>query len=256
MGSINVAIVTGASKGIGRAILERLARDGWRVVAAARDREALGAVASGLTSKGFDVTAVPCDVTDERSVEDAIALCKRVYGWPDLLVNNAGIPGATVATTALERSDWDEVLAVNLTGAMICCRAVLPGMLDRGSGHIVNIGSITGKRPLAYRVAYAASKLGLIGLTRSLAEEVGPEGVRVNAISPGPVFGDRIERVLQGQAEARNVSVEQARADFTSAAPLRRFVEAEEVADAVVALHALTGVTGADLNVAAGLVMY
>lgn len=256
MGSVNVAIVTGGSKGIGRAILERLAGDGWQVVATARDREALDAVARDLTTMGHDVTAITCDVTDETSVEEVIAACERVYGWPDLLVNNAGIPGATVATTALERSDWEEVLAVNLTGAMICCRAVLPGMLERGSGHIVNIGSITGKRPLAYRVAYAASKLGLIGLTRSLAEEVGPAGVRVNAISPGPVFGDRIERVIQGQAEARKVSVEQARADFTSGAPLRRFVEAKEVADAVVALHALTGVTGADLNVAAGLVMY
>lgn len=256
MGSVNVAIVTGGSKGIGRAIVERLARDGWLVVAAGRDRAALDAVAGGLTDEGRDVVAVPCDVTDDHSVTGLVAACDEVYGWPDLLVNNAGIPGATVATTALERSDWDQVLAVNLTGALLCCQAVLPGMLERGSGHIVNVSSITGKRPLSYRVAYAASKLGLIGLTRSLAEEVGPAGIRVNAISPGPVYGDRIERVLEGQAEARNVSIQQARADFTSSAPLRRFVEAAEVADAVVALHALTGVTGVDLNVAAGLVMY
>jgi NAD(P)-dependent dehydrogenase (short-subunit alcohol dehydrogenase family) len=256
VGSVNVAVVTGGAKGIGRAIVHRLATDGWRVVAAGRDREALEAVVDEMTSEGHEVTAVRCDVTDDQSVADLMSACARLYGWPDLLVNNAGIPGATVATTALELSDWNQVLAVNLTGAMLCCRAVLPGMLERGSGHIVNISSITGKRPLSYRVAHAASKLGLIGLTRSLAEEVGPAGVRVNAISPGPVYGERIERVLEGQAAARNVPIEQARADFTSSAPLRRFVEAMEVADAVLALHGLTGVTGVDLNVAAGLVMY
>jgi NAD(P)-dependent dehydrogenase (short-subunit alcohol dehydrogenase family) len=256
VGSVNVALVTGGAKGIGLAIVRRLAQDGWRVVAAGRDRQALDAVVDDITAEGYEVTAVQCDVTDDQSVADLIAACDRVYGCPDLLVNNAGIAGATVATTDLELSDWNQVLAVNLTGAMLCCRAVLPGMLDRGSGHIVNISSITGKRPLTYRVAYAASKLGLIGLTRSLAEEVGPAGVRVNAISPGPVYGERIERVLEGQAAARKVPIEQARADFTSSAPLRRFVEPAEVAEAVVALHGLSAVTGVDLNVAAGLVMY
>ncbi len=253
---MSCAVVTGGAKGIGFAIAERLAEDGWTVVAAGRDEKALADAASVLQSRRLEIDVAPCDVTDEESVARLFELCVARYGWPDLLVNNAGIPGATVPTVELRRQDWDDVLAVNLTGPMLCCRAVLPGMLERGSGHIVNIGSITGKRPLTQRVAYASSKLGLVGLTRSLAEEVGPAGIRVNAVSPGPVFGERIERVLKGQARARGVTVEEARADFTSGSPLRRFVEAREVADAVVALHALTGVTGMDLNVAAGLVMY
>lgn len=226
------------------------------VIAAGRDEKALDVGAESMRSRGLSVDTVRCDVTDEESVAKLFERSAELHGWPDLLVNNAGIPGATVPTVDLERADWDEVLAVNLTGPMLCSRTVLPGMVARGSGHIVNIGSITGKRPLTHRVAYAASKLGLIGLTRSLAEEVGPAGIRVNAVSPGPVFGDRIERVLQGQASARGIPVEEARRDFTASSPLRRFVEPREVADAVVALHALTAVTGADLNVAAGLVMY
>lgn len=253
---MSVAVVTGGSKGIGSAIVERLAEEGWQVVAASRNSDALKTGAEALCGRGLQVTPVRCDVTDEQSVIQLFEKCNDVYGWPDLLVNNAGIPGSTVPTTKLDRSEWDDVLAVNLTGPMLCSRAVLPSMLERGSGHIVNIASITGKRPLVQRVAYATSKLGLIGFTRSLAEEVGPAGVRVNAISPGPVFGDRIERVLQGQATARGVSIEEARADFTAAAPLRRFVEAREVAEGVLALHMLSAVTGADLNIAAGLVMY
>lgn len=253
---MSVAIVTGGSKGIGSAIVQCLAENGWRVVGAGRDESALAAVAEALRDRGLEVSPMRCDVSDEASVTQLVERCDQLYGWPDLLVNNAGIPGSTVPTTNLDRAEWDEVLAVNLTGPMLCSRAVLPGMLERGSGHIVNIASITGKRPLVHRVAYAASKLGLIGLTRSLAEEVGPAGVRVNAISPGPVFGERIEGVLRGQAAARGVSVDEVRADFTAGTPLRRFVEAREVGEAVVALHQLSGVTGADLNVAAGLVMY
>ena len=250
------AVVTGGAKGIGLAIVERLAEDGWSVVAAGRDGAALARATDALQERGFDVEGIRCDVTNEESVTNLFKVCGERYHWPDLLVNNAGIPGTTVATVALPREDWDQVLAVNLTGAMLCCRAVLPGMLERGSGHIVNIASITGKRPLTNRVAYAASKLGLVGLTRSLAEEVGPAGIRVNAISPGPVFGDRIEGVLRGQASARGIAIEEARAEFVAGSPLRRFVEAREVADAVLALDGLTGVTGVDLNVAAGLVMY
>ncbi len=253
---MSVALVTGGARGIGLAIVERLAEAGWQVVAAGRDSQALEAATEPLRSRGLDVDPLRVDVTDESSVAELFEGCAERYGCPDLLVNNAGIAGPTVSTVSLQRSDWESVLAVNLTGAMLCCRAVLPTMLERGAGHIINIGSITGKRPLMHRVAYASSKLGLIGLTRSLAEEVGPHGIRVNAISPGPVMGERIERVLEGQALAQGITVEEARAQFTSGTPLRRFVEPGEVADAVVALDALPGVTGIDLNVSAGLVMY
>jgi NAD(P)-dependent dehydrogenase (short-subunit alcohol dehydrogenase family) len=253
---VSVAVVTGASQGIGAAIGRRLVVDGWTVVLAARADERLAAVAQELEGGAGAADPFHCDVSDEASVAALVAHADHAHGCPDLWVNNAGISGRTVPTTHLTREEWDEVLAVNLTGPMLCARAVLPAMAARGSGHIVNIASITGKRPVPQRAAYAASKLGLIGLTRALADEVGPTGVRVNAISPGLVAGPRIERVLAGQAEARGVDVERIRAEFVAATPLGRMVTPEEVADAVVALHGLTGVTGVDFNVAAGLVMY
>lgn len=253
---MNSAVVTGASRGIGAAIARRLVGGGWAVVLAGRDEPALAAIVDELGSAPGRARWRRCDVTDEESVLQLIDHATDAYGCPDLLVNNAGIGGSTVPTVELSRAEWDEVLATNLTGPMLCARAVLPGMMDRGSGHIVNIASISGKRPLRQRAAYAASKMGLIGLTRTLAEEVGGCGVRVNAISPGLVTGERIKRVLAGQAEARQMTVDKVRADFTASTPLGRMVEPEEVADAVVALHQLGAVTGIDLNVAAGLVMY
>lgn len=253
---MGVAVVTGGSRGIGAAIGRRLARDGWHVTLAGRDERALATQVEALAGEPGDVSWTHCDVTDESSVDRLVREVLEARGCPDLWVNNAGIAGSTVPTTELDRSDWEEVLAVNLTGPMLCCRAVLPGMVARGSGHIVNIGSITGKRPLRHRAAYAASKLGLVGLTRTLADEVGSAGVRVNVVSPGSVAGERIERVFAGQAGALGLSVEEVRAAMTAATPLGRLVEPEEVADAVVTLHALTAVTGVDLNVAGGLVMY
>lgn len=253
---MNNAVVTGASRGIGAAIARRLVGDGWSVVLAGRDEQALAALVDELDGAKGEAGWLRCDVADESSVQALADHATQLHGCPDLWVNNAGIAGSTVPTVELQRTEWDEVLAVNLTGPMLCAKAVLPAMMARGSGHIVNIASISGKRPLRQRAAYAASKLGLIGLTRTLAEEVGASGVRVNAISPGLVRGERIERVLAGQAEARAISIDEVRADFTGSTPLGRMVEPGEVAEAVVALHQLTAVTGIDLNIAAGLVMY
>lgn len=256
MSGVGTAVVTGASRGIGLAIATRLAKDGWSVLLAARDEAALKMVVAELEGQHLDATWCYCDVADEGSVQAMVERARDRYGIPDLHVNNAGIPGSTVPTTELSRAEWDQVLAINLTGPMLCAKAVLPGMIERGSGHIVNIASITGKRPLNQRAAYAASKLGLVGLTRTLAEEVGRYGVRVNAISPGLVEGERIERVIAGQARARGAGIEQLRTEFTAATPLRRLIHPDEVAEAVVVLHELSGVTGVDLNVAGGLVMY
>lgn len=253
---MQTAVVTGASRGIGAAIGRRLVVDGWSVVFAGRDDERLAEVARGLADSLGTADPCHCDVTEESSVQALVEYTSETHGCPELWVNNAGISGRTVPTAELTRDEWDEVLAVNLTGPMLCARGVLPGMVARGSGHIVNIASITGKRPLSQRAAYAASKLGLIGFTRALADEVARAGVRVNAISPGLVAGNRIERVLAGQAEARGVDIDRVRADFVAATPMGRMVTPDEVAAAVVALHDLSGVTGVDLNVAAGLVMY
>jgi NAD(P)-dependent dehydrogenase (short-subunit alcohol dehydrogenase family) len=175
-----------------------------------------------------------------------------------VLVNNSGIAGPMSVLWEIEPEEWDETIQVNLTGTFLCCRAFLPGMTSRGSGSIVVIGSVTGKRPLHGRTPYAASKLALVGLVRTLAWEVGEYGIRVNLISPGAVAGERIERVIEGQAKTKGVTIEDAREELAAGSPLKRFVDPEHVAEAVVFLASDAGssVTGEDLNVSAGLAMY
>ncbi len=142
--------------------------------------------------------------------------------------------------------------------AYLCSRAVLPSMIERRSGSIVSIGSVTGKRPLLHRSAYAASKLGLVGLCRTLAVDAGGYGIRTNIVSPGYVEGERIEWVIARQADAQQRTLDAVRADAESETALGRFVRPEEVADAVVFLagRRSRAITGIDINVAAGLVMY
>ena len=253
---VRAAVVTGASKGIGLTIAVRLAEEGWSVFLCSRNEAAIEASSKELRRRGYEASWCPCDVGDADSVQGMKDVVMNRTDHVDLLVNNAGIPGSTRPTWTIPLEEWEGVLKVNLTGAFLCSRALLPGMIERGAGHIINIASITGKRPLAQRSAYAASKLGMIGLTRSLAAEVGRYGVRVNAISPGVVEGERIEGVLAGQAHATGRTVEEVRQAMLSDTPMGRMVSAAEIANAVVALDGMAGVTGIDLNVTAGLVMY
>jgi NAD(P)-dependent dehydrogenase (short-subunit alcohol dehydrogenase family) len=198
------------------------------------------------------------DATDARGLEAAVAGAEAAGGPLDVLVAAAGITGPTAPLVELDPADWDATIRTNLTGVFLLCRAVMPGMLRRGSGSVVVVGSVTGKRPLLNRTAYAASKTGLIGLVRTLAHEVGPGGVRVNLVSPGPVAGERFDRVVRDQAHSRGVSEGDVRAEFSAPAALRRPVDPSEVAAAVAFLAgpASAGITGEDLNVAAGLVMH
>ena len=200
-------------------------------------------------------------VTDLRETDQVTRLAETVsaeLGDVDLLVNNSGIAGPMHVLWEIDLDGWEETVKVNLTAVFLCCRAFLPAMIERGSGNVVVIGSVTGKRPLHGRTPYAATKLALVGLVRTLAWEVGEYGIRVNLISPGAVAGERIERVIEGQAQTKGVSVEQARGELASGSPLKRFVEPEHVAAAVVFLASDAGasVTGEDFNVAAGLAMF
>jgi NAD(P)-dependent dehydrogenase (short-subunit alcohol dehydrogenase family) len=176
----------------------------------------------------------------------------------DVLVANSGVAGPTAPLWEVTQEDWDETHAVNVRGPFLCCRAVLPGMVQRRSGSIVLIGSMSGKRPLANRTPYTSSKTALIGLVRTLAAETGPYGVRVNLISPGPVTGPRFDAVLEGQARVTGRSTEDLRTEFAAESPLRRLVDPEDVAAAVVYLggDGSRSITGEDLNVNAGIAMY
>lgn len=179
-----VAVVTGGGRGIGRAIAAALAREGAAVALAARSAAELEVVAREIEQAGGRALAIPTDVRHEGAVE---ALARRVLGeWQrvDVLVNAAGV--ATFApVTDSKLDDWDQMLAVNLRGAVLCCRAVLPAMTARRRGTIINVGSVVTSRSLTGSAAYTASKYGLLGFSRVLAEEMRPHGVRVGVLSAG-----------------------------------------------------------------------
>jgi len=249
-----VAVVTGANRGIGRAITVALAAAGFTVAAGARDPASL---ADTVQEAGDAVVPVACDVCDEDSVA-ALAGRAGQLGPVHAVVANAGIAGPTAPLHEITLADWRETIATDLDGVFLTFRAFIPAMIQRRDGSLIAISSITGKRPLYGRTPYAAAKMGVIGLVRTLATELGPHNVRVNAICPGLVAGPRIDQVLARQAAARGISEEAVRAEVDGLSPLRRMVRAEEVAAACVFLASggSAAVTGEDLNVTAGVVMY
>lgn len=243
------AVVTGGGSGLGAAIARSLHAAGAAVVLVGRDEQKLSAVAAEL---GERASGIACDVADEASVDRL----REALGDTEvsILVNNAGIPGPVAALTDISVGDWDEVFAVNVRGTFLLCRALLPGMVARGDGDIINIASVSGKRPLAHRTPYCASKMAVIGLTSTLAFEVGPAGVRVNTLSPGPVQGPRMERNFRLEAERSGSTIDQAERDFVSRSALGRMVTEQEVGTAVVAMLGMPGMCGADVDLSAGMV--
>ena len=246
------ALVTGAGNGLGRAIAISLAGAGARVILAGRTKATLDETA-GLLSGGPDRAVVAtADVASPESVDalrDALA-AEQV----DILVNNAGIGGPVKAITEIEPSEWDEVFGANVRSVYLMCRSFLPAMYRQGSGDVINIASVTGKRPLTRRTPYAASKMAVLGLTRTLAFEAGPLGVRVNSLSPGPCRGMRMTRNFTAEAAATGTSYAQAEEAFVSRAALRRLVEEDEVAAAVLAMLQMPGLCGADIDLSAGMI--
>jgi len=179
-----LALITGGGRGIGRVIALEFARNGAQVVVAARTAEQVEQVAKQIGGPPNSL-AVVCDVADNRSVESMFQQTAKVFGRsPDILVNNAGI-AESMPLVKTDNDLWHRHLAINLSGSFFCTRAALPGMIERGWGRVINIASIAGKTGAPYIAAYAASKHGLLGLTRSVALEVAAKGVTVNAICPG-----------------------------------------------------------------------
>ncbi len=254
-----VAIVTGGAQGIGREIALRLGQDGARVVVA--DINATGAEHTAgaiVEAGGVAARAICTDITDESQVahlmEQAFALDNRI----DILVNNAAIMGPVKNIEDITLPEWTATLAVNLTGIFLCCKHVLPTMKSQGRGSIVNVSSVTGKRPLPQRTPYAASKLGVIGLTRTLAAEVGQWKIRVNAVCPGAVTGARQHKVYEGIMKFSGKTRAQVLAERAELAALKTFVDPRDVAAVVAFLCSddAAMMTGQDLNVSAGAVMY
>lgn len=253
-----VAVVTGAGRGIGRVIALAFAEAGYDLALAARNRPPLEETARLAAGSGAEALVTTVDVAERGQVEEMAGLVRERFGRVDALVNNSGIAGPSAPLWEVDADAWDETFAVNVRGVFLVTRSLIPLMLERGSGSVIVIGSISGKRPLAGRSPYAASKLALVGLVRTLALEAGPHGVRVNLISPGFVSGPRIEWVIRAQAEERGMSLEEMRAEFDAASPLGRFTEPRDVAQGCVFLasDAASAITGIDLNVNAGVTMY
>jgi NAD(P)-dependent dehydrogenase (short-subunit alcohol dehydrogenase family) len=245
-----VALVTGGGTGIGRAIAEKFAASGATVVVAGRTADTLAKVAEAT---GGD--AIVADVTDEKDVARLFATIKERFGRLDVFVNNAGMSGPIMPIADMDIAAWDQCINVNLRGAMLCLREAARLMVPQGSGSIINMSSLMGLKGYPMRAAYSATKFALIGITESMAREVGPAGVRVNALCPGAISGELMDQVVTRRALAEGKTQAQIiEENYTSVAALRRWVDPEEVADAALffASAASSSVTGERLKVDAG----
>ncbi|MGH1358548.1 MAG: SDR family NAD(P)-dependent oxidoreductase [Burkholderiaceae bacterium] len=219
---MKTAIVTGAARGIGLAITNRFLSEGYNVGMLDIDEQTLAAAAGRISSES--VLALTCDVSDPDAVVASVASIHQRFGSVDALVNNAGI--ATFCSFAETRNDdWSAILATNLSGAFYCSQACLPYLLA-GGGSIVNITSISGLRASTLRTAYGTSKAALAHLTTQMAAELGNQGVRVNAVAPGPVDTEMAKKVHSAEI----------RADYHQAIPLNRYGTEQEIANVVVFL--------------------
>ena len=248
------AIVTGGGRGIGRAIALALAREGVKVLVCGRHEKTLKQTAAEIQKLGRQALAIVTDVSREKEVETLVQSAISEFGWVNILVNNAGVAGPTAPITNVSRNDWDETIAVNLTSAFLCSRAVLPGMIERRSGKIVNISSVAGRMAYALRGPYAVSKWGMIGLTKTLAQEVGPHNIQVNAILPGPTAGERMQAVIEQRAQELGRSPEEVERLYVEGTALKRMVDPEHVAAMAVFLASDEGdsITGQAIDVTAG----
>ncbi|MET0292150.1 MAG: SDR family oxidoreductase, partial [Steroidobacteraceae bacterium] len=198
-------LITAGASGIGLALVRAFHAAGARVFTCDIDRAGLERVAAELPGLGTQV----CDVGDRAAVGALVEQAVERLGGLDVLVNNAGIGGPTKAVKDLDPADWDAVLRVNLTGAFDMTRAAIPHLIEAGGGAILNMSSAAGRFGYANRSPYAASKWALIGLTKTLALELGEHRIRVNAIAPGAVAGERAERVFQGRVQATGQTIEE-----------------------------------------------
>jgi len=248
------ALVTGASQGIGREIAVTLGEEGANVALCARSD---GIYETAEMIDDSDRTlAVETDVTEEDTVREAIEETVETFGGLDCVVNNAGIAGPTAPIEETDREDWEWTLDVNVTGVYLVTKHAVPYLRESDRASIVNISSISGKEPLVYRSPYTTSKMAVIGLTRTLAFELSDHEITVNAVCPGNVNSERMDRVIERKARELNTSEAAVREEITEGAALGRMVEPEDVADMVAYLASDKGrhITAQDINIDAGTI--
>jgi NAD(P)-dependent dehydrogenase (short-subunit alcohol dehydrogenase family) len=244
-----VAVVTGGGSGIGEAISAAFCREGAVVVVAGRDSDRLARSAARIGAHPH-----PADVSREPDVEALFTATEARFGGPDILVNNAGVTGPVARVEDLDAAMWDETMAINVRGTILCIKHAVPRMRRRGGGSIINMSSLMGLRGYPMRSAYTATKFAVIGITEAVAQEVGVDKIRVNALCPGAVNGDLMQRVIAARAVAESRAPEDiVRVSYTEKAALRRWVEPEEVAAAALFLAASgPAITGERIRVDAG----
>lgn len=240
-------LVTAGASGIGRAIADTLLAHGARVHICDIDERFLADYRAAHPASG----ATRADVADEADVARLFDAVRADLGGLDVLINNAGIAGPTGAVEDLDPAEWRRTLDVGLTGHFLCTRLAVPMLKAAGGGAIINISSVAGRLGYAFRIPYAAVKWGIVGVTQSLARELGPDNIRVNAILPGVVEGPRIERVIQARADQVGVSYAEMEETYLERVSLRRMVTAGDVADSVLYLVSRAGrnVSGQSLSV-------
>jgi len=223
------------------------------VVICARRAAEVEAVAAEIRKRGGEAVAVAADVADDAAVQRVVGTAVDRYGTVDILVNNAGVAGAIGPFWEISPDDWRQCMDINVTGPWLLSRAVVPLMAAKREGRIINIGSITGKRPLPNRSPYCASKMALLGLTRSLALEVGPQNITVNCISPGAVNSPRLEML----AKNAGMPLEELLKRAAEGSALERVCQPSDVAALCVFLAGpgAANITGQDINVDAGTFM-
>ncbi|MXV63011.1 SDR family oxidoreductase [Natronorubrum sp. JWXQ-INN-674] len=252
-----VAFVTGASRGIGRQIAIELADAGAKVALAARSDEV------EETAKIIDAPErtlpIRVDVTEEETIRAGIESTVDEFGSLDCVVNNAGIPGPSAPAEEITRENWEETLAVNTTGVFLVSKHAIPHLKESDQGRIVNISSITGKRPRPERTPYAASKMAVVGLGRTLAAELGESGITVNTVCPGATETPRIDRFVSEYAQEEGITTAEAKRElFTDRNQLGALPKPEDTAELVVFLASEKGahITAQDINVDSGTIWY
>ncbi len=252
-----VALVTGASRGIGEAIAIAFAREGAAVALGARSLDELSRVAAAIQDSGGRALAVSLDVTDKTSIANASNRAEKELGPVSILVNNAGI-AESAKTVDMDDALWDKHLQVNLTGAYLVTKALLPSLISAEWGRIINIASTAGKVGLPYTAAYCASKHGLVGFTRALSLEMVRYNITVNAVCPGFVATEMATRSAANIARKTAITEEEATAQLAKLSPQNRLLEPEEVAQVAVMLASeeARGINGQAINIDGGAVVY
>jgi len=230
-------LVTAGASGIGLATARAFAREGARVFICDVDKKALASAAASDPAFG----QIECDVADAAAVGRLFDAASAALGGVDALVNNAGIAGPTAVCENIALGDWERTLAVNLTGQFLCAQRAIPLLKKSANASVANLSSAAGRFGFPLRTPYAATKWGVIGFTKSLSIELGPFGVRVNAICPGSVAGPRIDAVFANRAAARGIAPEVARDEALAKVSLRRMVSADDIANAIVFLASPAG---------------